>query len=132
MFSAESFRLSLLCLLGFVLCGQASIAVAQPAGATGAQSQAQEPLETLQVDVNVVNVFCNVKDKRGALISTLKQEDFELYEDKVKQTIKYFSAETDQPLTMGILVDASGSQQRVLGMEQPVGGAFLQQVLRPK
>jgi VWFA-related protein len=132
MFSAGSSRLLLLVLLGFVLSSPARLAVAQPSGTPAPTPQAQEPLETLQVDVNVVNVFCNVKDKRGALVATLKQEDFELYEDKVKQKIKYFSAETDQPLTMGILVDASGSQQRVLGMEQQVGGAFLQQVLRPK
>jgi VWFA-related protein len=86
----------------------------------------------LQVSVNVVNVFCNVKDKRGALIPGLKKEDFELYEDDVKQNIKYFTAESNLPLTLGILIDASGSQQRVLGMEQQVGGAFLQEVLRPK
>ncbi|MCI0349490.1 MAG: VWA domain-containing protein, partial [Acidobacteriales bacterium] len=94
--------------------------------------QNEEPFETLQVNVNVVNVFCNVKDKRGALIPDLKKEDFELYEDDQKQTIKYYSAETNLPLTLGILIDASGSQQRVLAMEQQVGGAFLQEVLRPK
>src|SRR5262249_42944673 len=96
------------------------------------EAQSEEPLETLQVNVNVVNVFCNVKDKRGALIPGLKKEDFELYEDDAKQNIKYFSAETNQPLTLGILIDTSGSQQRVLTMEQQVGGAFLQDVLRPK
>ena len=130
MFSAGSSRQLLLVLLGFLL--SSSIAAAQTSSPPSPQPPAQEPLETLQVDVNVVNVFCNVKDKRGALLATLKKEDFELYEDKVKQTIKYFSAETDQPLTMGILIDASGSQQRVLAMEQQVGGAFLQRVLRPK
>ena len=100
-----------------------------------AQQPAQEkrePLETLQVDVNVVNVFCNVKDKRGALIPNLKKEEFELYEDKAKQNIKYFSAESNQPLTLGLLIDTSGSQQRVLPMEQQTGGAFLNEVLKPK
>jgi VWFA-related protein len=132
MFSAGSSHLLLFVLLGIVLSSPAGPVVAQPSGTPTTTPQAQEPLETLQVDVNVVNVFCNVKDKRGALVATLKQEDFELYEDKVKQKIKYFSAETDQPLTMGILVDASGSQQRVLAMEQQVGGAFLERVLRPR
>ena len=105
---------------------------AQQPSKPATNSQSEEPLETLQVNVNVVNVFCNVKDKRGALIPDLKKDDFELYEDDVKQNIKYFGAETNQPLTLGLLIDASGSQQRVLGMEQQVGGAFLQEVLRPK
>jgi VWFA-related protein len=118
-------------LMSVVFCTLAVLAAAQQQ--TPPQNeQSRDPLETLQVDVNVVNVFCTVKDKRGALLADLKKEDFELYEDKVKQNIKYFSAETNQPLTLGILIDASGSQQRVLGMEQKVGGAFLQEVLRPK
>jgi VWFA-related protein len=122
--------------LTVALCsGIAPATAQQPAQTPKSQapkSQTGEPLETLQVDVNVVNVFCNVKDKRGALIADLKKEDFELFEDSAKQNIKYFSAETNQPLTMGVLIDSSGSQQRVLGMEQQVGGAFLKEVLRPK
>src|SRR5688572_33300013 len=119
-------------LLPLVLVSVAYFALVIPAAAQQPHTQppsqqSEDPLETLQVDVNVVNVFCNVKDKRGALLATLKKEDFELYEDKVRQNIKYFSAETNQPLTLGILIDASGSQQRVLGMEQQVGGAFLQE-----
>jgi VWFA-related protein len=113
-------------------CSFLAPAFAQQPTKPANSSQSEETPETLQVNVNVVNVFCNVKDKRGALIADLKKDDFELYEDEAKQTIKYFSAETNQPLTMGILIDASGSQQRVIGMEQQVGGAFLQEVLRPK
>src|SRR5205823_3630864 len=56
----------------------------------------------------------------------------ELAEDGQKQTIKYFAAETDLPLTLGILVDTSGSQERVLPMEQDVGARFLKQILRDK
>jgi VWFA-related protein len=87
---------------------------------------------TLKVQVNVVNVFFNVKDKHGLLIPNLTKDDFEIFEDGKPQTIKYFAAETEQPLTLGILIDTSPSQTRVLPMEQEVGAAFLNQVLRKK
>jgi VWFA-related protein len=87
---------------------------------------------TLKVQVDVVNVFFNVKDKKGLLIPSLTKDDFEILEDGKPQTIKYFAAETEQPLTLGILIDTSPSQTRVLPMEQEVGAAFLNQVLRKK
>lgn len=94
--------------------------------------QGQEELPTFRTTVNVVNLFFNVKDKRGALIPNLTKDDFDVFEDGKPQTIKYFSAETNQPLTLGILIDTSASQMRVLPMEQDVGAAFLQDVLTPK
>jgi VWFA-related protein len=94
--------------------------------------QEQTPTETLKVNVNVVQLFFNVKDKKGGLIPNLPKEKFQLLEDGKPQTIKYFSAESNLPLTLGILIDSSGSQERVLGMEQEVGGAFLSQILRQK
>ena len=94
--------------------------------------QEDQPLETLKVDVNVVQLFFNVKDKKGGLIPNLTKDDFEIFEDGKPQTVKYFKAESDLPLTLGILIDASGSQQRVLEMEKEVGGQFLQEILRTK
>ena len=82
--------------------------------------------------MNVVNVFFAVKDKHTALVPGLTKEDFHIFEDGKEQTIKYFSAESDQPLTIGVLVDTSGSQQRVLGMEKEAGAMFLNQVLTDK
>ncbi len=93
---------------------------------------AQEPTETIKVGVNVVQLFFNVKDKHGALIPNLTKDDFEIYEDGKAQTIKYFTPESNLPLTLGILIDTSGSQMRVLDMEKEVGGAFLKQVLTDK
>jgi len=92
----------------------------------------QEPTETLKVSVNVVQLFFNVKDKHGALIPNLTKDDFEISEDSKPQTVKYFTAETNLPLTLGILIDSSGSQLRVLDMEKEVGGAFLKQILTDK
>ncbi len=100
---------------------------------TGSQNQEQEQtVETLKVRVNVVQLFFNVKDKKGALIPGLTKDDFELSEDGKPQTIKYFTAESNLPLTLGILIDSSGSQARVLDMEKQVGGAFLNDILREK
>ncbi len=95
------------------------------------QSQDQS-VETLKVNVEVVQLFFNVKDKHGALIPSLTKDNFDLFEDGQAQTIKYFKAESDLPLTLGILIDSSGSQMRVLDMEKEVGGSFLENTLRAK
>jgi VWFA-related protein len=87
---------------------------------------------TVKVNVNVVQLFFNVKDKKGALIPNLTKDDFEILEDGKPQTIKYFAAESNLPLTLGILIDSSGSQTRVLDMEKEVGADFLTQILRDK
>jgi len=103
-----------------------------------AQQQSQAPAdddqstETLKVRVNVVQLFFNVKDKKGALIPNQTKDDFQILEDGKPQTIKYFTAESNLPLTLGILIDSSGSQMRVLEMEKEVGGSFLSQILRDK
>jgi len=98
------------------------------------QSETEEsaPVETLKVNVDVVNVFCNVKDKHGALIPDLKKEDFDLSEDGKPQSVKYFSADTQQPLTLGLLMDTSGSMMEVIPAEKEVASEFLRDVLRPK
>ena len=92
----------------------------------------QAPAETLKVSVNVVGLFFNVKDKHGALMPNLTKDDFSVFEDGKPQTIKYFAAESNLPLTLGILIDSSGSQRNVLDMEKEVGGAFLRQILTDK
>ncbi|MFZ0319022.1 MAG: VWA domain-containing protein [Candidatus Sulfotelmatobacter sp.] len=98
----------------------------------GGQQAPEKSDETLKVNVNVVGVFFNVKDKHGMLIPNQTKDDFEVLEDGKPQTIKYFTAESNLPLTLGILIDTSGSQLRVLDMEKEVGGAFLRQVLTAK
>jgi len=105
----------------------------QQSAAAGQRSEdSQEPTETLKVNVNVVQLFFNVKDKHGALIPNLTKNDFDVAEDGKPQTIKYFTAESNLPLTLGIMIDASGSQRNVIDMEKEVGGAFLRQILTDK
>ena len=106
--------------------------LALPGAAQQKPSDQDQNVPQFKVQVNVVNVFFNVKDKHGALVPDLKQDDFELLEDGRPQTIKYFSAETNQPLTLGMMIDSSGSQQFVLDMEKQVGADFLRSVLGPK
>jgi VWFA-related protein len=85
---------------------------------------------TYSVEVKVVNVLATVRDKHGKLVNNLSQDDFVLDEDGRPQNIKYFSRETDLPLTLGLLVDTSLSQRRVLDQERSASGSFVDQVLR--
>jgi VWFA-related protein len=91
-----------------------------------------QSVATFKIEVNLVDLFFTVKDKSGNLVPHLTQNDCSVAEDKAPQTLKHFVAETNQPLTLGILLDTSGSQQRVLPLEQQAGSQFLQQVLRQK
>jgi VWFA-related protein len=91
-------------------------------------TEAQAPPITQRVIV--VNVLATVRDKKGAIVRNLTQDDFELKEDDRPQAIRYFSHETDLPLTLGLLVDTSLSQRRVLGDERDASATFLDQVLR--
>jgi VWFA-related protein len=90
----------------------------------------QQP-PTMSVDVRVVNVFATVRNKHGEIVSNLTKDDFTLEEDGRPQTIRYFTRETDLPLTLGLLVDTSMSQRRVLDQERSASYTFLDQVLRP-
>jgi VWFA-related protein len=99
---------------------------------SGEAQQSGDPAETLKINVNVVQLFFNVKDKKGALMPNLTKDDFSIMEDGKPQIIKYFAAESNLPLTLGIMIDSSGSQINVLDMEKEVGGAFLRQILTDK
>jgi VWFA-related protein len=104
-----------------------------PSGQQKGQGEDQNPpADTLKVNVNAVQLFFNVNDKKGALISNLAKDEFEVLEDGKPQAIKYFAAESNLPLALGILIDSSASQARVLHMEKQVGGEFLNEILRDK
>ncbi len=149
-FSPAGAAASILFLLAALLAATVPVVAQSPASSTadtaqaGAQAPAQKPADaqtseddqgpagTVRVNVNVVGLFFNVKDKHGALIPNLTKNDFDVLEDGKPQTIKYFAAESNLPLTLGILIDSSGSQRNVLDMEKEVGGAFLRQILTDK
>jgi VWFA-related protein len=81
-------------------------------------------------DVQVVNVLATVRDKKEQFVRDLTQNDFSLVEDERQQKIRYFSAETDLPLTIGLMVDTSMSQVHVLDAERGASFRFIDQVLR--
>jgi VWFA-related protein len=92
----------------------------------------EELVTTLKRTVSLVDVVFIVKDKAGNLIPHLGKDDCTVEEDKTPQTLKSFTAETHLPLTLGILLDTSGSQQRVLPLEQDAGSQFLERVIKAK
>jgi VWFA-related protein len=104
-------------------------AAASLCGLRFARSQDQPIFST---DVKVVSILATVRNKTGALAGNLSREDFALSEDGRPQTIRYFAHDTNLPLTVGLMVDTSGSQQRVLDAERGASMRFFDQVVREK
>jgi VWFA-related protein len=102
------------------------------AAAQEPQKPDQELPPTIQVEVDVVNILCSVRDKRGGLVGNLEKDDFTVTEDGQVQTIKYFARETDLPLTIGLLVDVSASQANLIEIEKRAAYQFFSRVLRKK
>lgn len=90
-----------------------------------------QPPATFSTNVQVVNLFATVRDAQGRVVNNLTKDDFTLEEDGRPQVIRYFSKESGLPLTLGLLVDTSISQKRVLAEERTASLKFLMQVLRP-
>jgi VWFA-related protein len=107
-----------------------------PGGPPPASNAEAQPVDigdtqTLKVTVNLVNLYFSVRDKNG-FITNLHKDDCSIYEDKALQKTKNFTQEKNLPLTIGILLDTSGSQIHVLPLEQQSGAEFLKDVLTPK
>jgi len=85
---------------------------------------------TFSTDVKVVNVLATVRTKKNEIVRDLTKDDFLLSENGRPQTIRYFSRETELPLTVGLMIDTSMSQQKVLESERSASFRFLDQVLR--
>jgi VWFA-related protein len=96
----------------------------------GAPQEQAKP--TFSTGVKVVNLFANVRNKNGDIVKDLTKDDFLLDEDGRAQQIAYFSQESDLPLTLGLLVDTSGSQRRLIDEERAASYRFFEQVLRPE
>jgi len=95
--------------------------------------QAQDAAATIAVDVKVVTLPVTVRDKHGKIVRDLTKDDFTLQEDGRPQTIRYFSQDTNLPLTLGLLVDTSRSQTNVLDAERNASRSFFDQMLvQPK
>jgi VWFA-related protein len=110
------------------IAGAAMLAAAQQPAAPA--PEAQQPV--IKVDVDLVNILFTVKTKKGELIPNLEKNNFTLKEDGKEQTISRFSRETDLPLTLGLLIDISASQERLIEIEREAASQFFSSVIRPK
>src|SRR5277367_3108929 len=131
----RSLRLAAVLALGFtsVLHAQEAPSPGGPPPPSKAEAQPVDigDVQTLKVNVNLVNVYFSVHDKSG-YITNLHKDDCSIFEDKNPQKTKNFTQEKNLPLTIGILLDTSGSQMNVLQYEQATGAEFLKDVLTPK
>jgi len=91
-----------------------------------------ESSTVIHINTNLVSLYFTAYGKNNQPVTDLKKEDCTLYEDRVAQTTRNFEQQTNLPLTLGILLDTSGSQTKVLPLEQQTGSAFLKRVLTPK
>jgi VWFA-related protein len=116
-------------LMQFFACG-AALALAIPAipAAPQAPDQGQGPV--IKSEVTLVNLFATVRDKNRRIVTDLKQEDFHVAEDGHDEKIAFFSKEMALPITLGLLLDTSGSEQFMLSAIQDAGGRFMHRVLK--
>lgn len=104
----------------------------QKPDATQQKPDAAQQKPDVTVEVKAVNVPATVRDKHGKIVSSLTKDDFIVEEDGRPQSIRYFAQENDLPLTLGLLVDTSRSQVRVMDQERSASGSFLDNMLRPE
>jgi VWFA-related protein len=122
------FCIAALASLGAIARGGQGVPPAQTAPAAGAQQESQQPI---RVQVNLVNLFVTVRDKKSKrIVGDLAKDDFKVSEDGKDQTIVSFSRDSTLPVTLGVLIDTSGSEQYMLPAEQDAMSRFLARVMR--
>ena len=94
-----------------------------PESTAAPEQQDSADTQTFKVTANLVNLYFSVRDKNG-FITNLHKDDCSITEDKAPQVTKRFTQEKNLPLTIGILLDTSGSQQNVLPLEQESARRF--------
>ncbi len=119
--------------LACALVAPAQILRPDPLGAQKPAPQAPaEETPTIKVEVDLVNLLCSVRDRRGGLVANLGKDDFLVSEDGKPQQVRHFSRESDLPLTIGLLVDVSVSQGNIIEVERRAARQFFSQVLRQR
>ena len=97
----------------------------------GSQNSEAPQQGGIRVEVSLVNLFATVREKKTKqIISNLEQSDFKITEDGAEQKISFFARESTLPITLGLLIDTSGSEANTLGAEQEAAVRFLSRVLR--
>jgi len=117
----------------FTLVAVASGLIVLPASRTAAaHTQAPSQDQSIKVGVSLVSLYATVRDNHKAIVPSLEQNDFKIFEDNVEQKVAFFSKEKTLPLTMGLLVDTSGSESEMIGAEQQAAMQFLQRVMQKR
>jgi VWFA-related protein len=94
------------------------------------QQQIPESGHTLKTQTNLVDIFVTARGKHNDIITDLTKDDFKVYEDGQEQKVAYFDVEKNLPLTLGILIDTSGSMQDILDAEQDTAARFVRDIMR--
>jgi VWFA-related protein len=110
------------------LCAVSGLSVALAVPVSPQEPATQAP--TIKTQVSLVNLFVTVRDKNKRIVTDLKQDDFKVSEDNQDQKIAFFSKEVTLPITLGLLLDTSGSEQNMLGAIQEGATRFLNRVMR--
>lgn len=105
---------------------------AKPGTDSSSDQLENNPQATIRTQVNEVNVVFTVTDKHNHFVKDLKKDDFRVLDDKKPpQSVRGFSAETNLPLRVGLLIDASNSIRDRFRFEQQASIEFLNQIIRP-
>ena len=113
-------------LLAFAEVGLGVLTLGVAFGVTVSRSQ-----EPIRVKVNFVNVAFVARDARGALVDNLTEDDVDVFEDAIPQKVAFFSRSADVPLTLGVVVDASSSQDHFSKQHKNDLEVFFKDVLGP-
>jgi VWFA-related protein len=110
----------------------AGLMVLPASRSAAARAQASPQDQSIKVGVSLVSLYATVRDSHKAIVSTLEQNDFKIFEDNVEQKVAFFAKEKTLPLTMGLLIDTSGSETEMIGAEQQAAIQFLQRVMQKR
>jgi VWFA-related protein len=102
-----------------------------PAFATAQEAPILDSDTPITLEVTRVNLLFTVTDARGRFMTDLKKDDFEITENKKKQSILEFTAESDLPLRLAILVDSSNTVRPRFRFIQDAAINFIQTAMRP-
>jgi VWFA-related protein len=125
----KTMRIRSTCALLLLAIAATALLLIPPRRATASAVPAAQQDAAIHIGVPLVNVYATVVDKHNVNVPNLDQSDFKIFEDKVEQKIAFFSHEKTLPLSIGLLIDTSGSEQNMIGAEQLAANQFLHRVL---
>jgi hypothetical protein len=105
-------------LLAALLCG-----MFHPSGRAQIVLNPPKDPGVISVNVELVNVLCSVRDRQGAYVKGLNQDDFEIREDGKRQPVTHFAREVETPMTVALLLDVSGAWPASSAPRNPRDGA---------